>query len=207
MYTHTTQILTRGLPLAEAGKAIIMLHGRGAGAQSIISLQEELNLSDAAILAPQATNNSWYPYSFLVPLEQNQPALASALNVLDETVKEVVKAGIPKNRIFFLGFSQGACLALEYVARNADAYGGVMAFTGGLIGKALVSDNYHGDFANTPILITTGNPDPHVPLSRVEESVAVLEKLNAIVTLKVYNGRAHTIQLEELRLANELILK
>ncbi|MDB5012526.1 MAG: phospholipase, partial [Daejeonella sp.] len=108
--------------------------------------------------------------------------------------------------VYFLGFSQGACLALEYVARNAKAYGGVVAFTGGLIGGELNESNYKGDFVHTPILITTGNPDPHEPLSRVEESVVLLEKLNAEVSLRVYNGRPHTIQFQEIDLANKLVL-
>lgn len=206
MYTHNTDILKIGLPLAEAKKAIIMLHGRGANAQSIISLQSHLDLTDAAILAPQATNHSWYPYSFLMPVDQNQPALDSALQLIDDLVKEILAGGIPLNGIYFLGFSQGACLTLEYAARNAASYGGVIAFTGGLIGEVLDVENYKGDFSNTPILITTGNPDPHVPLSRVKESLEILERLNAQVTLKVYNGRAHAIQPEELKLANELVL-
>ncbi len=206
MYTHLKQIIRSGLPLAEAKKAIIMLHGRGASAQSIISLQDELDLNGAAILAPQATNNSWYPYSFLVPVEQNQPALDSALQLIDDIVKEIVAAGIPQHEIYFLGFSQGACLALEYTARHAALFGGIMAFTGGLIGAQLNLGNYTGDFGGTPILITTGNPDPHVPLTRVEESAGILKSMNAVITLKVYEGRPHTIQQEELQLANKVIL-
>lgn len=206
MYTHSRQLTENGLPLSEAKKAIIMLHGRGANAESIISLAHHLSLGDAAILAPQATNHSWYPYSFLAPVEQNQPALDSALQLIGELVKEITAAGIPLNQIYFLGFSQGACLALEYATRHAAGYGGIIAFTGGLIGEQLNPNNYQGDFTGTPVLITTGNPDPHVPLTRVEESVAVLEKLNAKVTLKVYNGRAHTIQKQEIDLANELVL-
>jgi phospholipase/carboxylesterase len=206
MYRHSKQITESGLPLSEAKKAIIMLHGRGANAQSITSLAAQLNLSDAAILAPQATNSSWYPYSFLAPVEENQPALDSALEVIDEIVTDILAAGVPLHKIYFLGFSQGACLALEYTTHHAAGYGGVIAFTGGLIGEELNLDNYKGDFLHTPILLTTGNPDPHVPLARVEESVAILEKLNAEVSLRVYNGRPHTIQLQEIDLANKLVL-
>jgi phospholipase/carboxylesterase len=206
MYSHSKQIIESGLPLSEAKKAIIMLHGRGTSAESIISLAGELNLNDAAILAPQATNNSWYPYSFLAQVEQNQPALNSALQLIDDLVKEIQAAGVPLRKIYFLGFSQGACLALEYVARHAAAYGGVIAFTGGLIGEKLDLSNYSGDFAHAPIFISTGNPDPHVPLERVQESVSILEKLNAEVSLKVYNGRPHTIQFQEIDLANKLVL-
>jgi phospholipase/carboxylesterase len=205
MYRHSKQYAQIGPPLNEAKKAIIMLHGRGASADSIITLADHLNLKDAAIFAPNATHQSWYPYSFLAPVEQNQPALDSALEVIGELVQEMEQAGLPMNKLFFTGFSQGACLALEYVARNAAPYGGVVAFTGGLIGQHLEESNYKGDFANMPLLITTGDPDPHVPLKRVEESVVILEKLNADVTLRVYKGRPHTIQEEEINLANQLI--
>ncbi len=206
MYTHSKQIEERGLPLNKARKAIIMLHGRGASAESIASLADYLNLEDAAIFAPKATNNSWYPYSFLTPVEKNQPALDSALKLLDTLVKEIVSGGIPLHKIFFLGFSQGACLALEYVSRHAAAYGGIIAYTGGLIGEHLERTKYRGDFAHTPILITTGDPDPHVPLSRVEETAKILEEMHAEVSLQVYKGRMHTIQQEEIKLANQLIL-
>ena len=206
MYQHSKEIKESGTPLSEAKKAIIMLHGRGANAEDIMSLAAQLNLSDAAIFAPQATNNSWYPYSFLAPLEDNQPALDSALELIDDTVEKILAAGIPKNKLYFLGFSQGACLALEYTARHAVDYGGVIAFTGGLIGEQLNPDKYSGDFIHTPVFITTGNPDPHVPLTRVQESVEILEKLNAEVSLRVYNGRPHTIQLQEIDLANKLVL-
>jgi len=206
MYTHNKQIIKAGLPVTEAKKAIVMIHGRGASAESIISLADHLNLKDAAIYAPQATNHSWYPYSFMAPVKENQPALDSALAVIAEVVQEIEAAGISKDRIYFLGFSQGACLSLEFVARNAAKYGGVIAYTGGLIGQQLNLDNYKGDFQNTPFLITTGDPDPHVPVSRVEESIQVLQNLNAKVTSKVYKGRPHTIQMEEIKLANDLIL-
>lgn len=206
MYSHSKKIISSGIPLNEAKKAIIMLHGRGASADSIISLAGQLNVDDFAILAPQATNNSWYPYSFLAPVEQNQPALDSALQLIDDLVHEVQETGIPLHKIYFLGFSQGACLALEYTARHAAPYGGVIAFTGGLIGDQLRPENYTGDFVHTPAFISTGDPDPHVPVSRVEKSVEILEKLNAEVSLRVYSGRPHTIQFQELDLVNKLIL-
>ncbi|WP_207420826.1 alpha/beta hydrolase [Desertivirga brevis] len=206
MYTHDKKIIKAGLPASEAKKAIIMIHGRGASAESIISLANHLQLGDAAIYAPQATNHSWYPYSFMAPVKENQPALDSALELIAETVKEIISDGIPLDKIYFLGFSQGACLSLEYVTRNAARFGGVIALTGGLIGQELNMNNYKGDFKETPVLITTGDPDPHVPVSRVEESIRIIEGLNAIVTSKVYKGRPHTIQSEEIKLANNLIL-
>lgn len=207
MYNHSKQIYTGGAPVAGATAAIIALHGRGGGAQDITGLAKEIKLANAAIYAPQATNNSWYPYSFMAPVEQNEPALSSALALVDETVKQAIADGIDTKNIYFTGFSQGACLCLEYVARHAKQYGGVAAFTGGLIGEQLDISHYKGDFHNTPIFIATGNPDPHVPLSRVEESVDVLKSLGADVTLKVYPGRPHTISFDELKLANELIVK
>jgi len=205
MYTHQKQIITAGTPLAQAKGALVLLHGRGGTARNIISLASEFDLTDFAIFAPQATNQSWYPHSFMAPVEENQPALDSALQVIGQTVEEIIAAGIPAHKIYFAGFSQGACLTLEYIARNAQRFGGAVAFTGGLIGEKLQLSNYKGDFAGTPILISTGDPDPHVPLSRVEESVAVLKNLGAEVTLKVFKGRPHTILREEIELANELV--
>ena len=203
MYTHNKQISIGGVAAANAKAALIMLHGRGASATDIMRLAGEFNAKDMTIYAPQATNNSWYPYSFLAPVEQNEPALSSALALVDEVVAQALADGFTADKIYFMGFSQGACLTLEYITRNAKQYGGAVAFTGGLIGEELNLNNYKGDFANTPVLITTGDPDPHVPLSRVEESVGVLKSMNANVTLKVYKGRAHTISFDEIGLANQ----
>jgi phospholipase/carboxylesterase len=205
MYTHQKNIITAGTPLANAKGALVMLHGRGGTAQNILSLAHEFNLQDIAILAPQATNQSWYPYSFMVPVGDNQPALDSALTVIGETVQDIIAADISPENIYFTGFSQGACLTLEYITRNAQRYGGAVAFTGALIGEQLNMANYKGDFGHTPVLIATGNPDPHVPLSRVEESVTILQAMGADVTLKVYDGRPHTITQPEIELANQLI--
>ncbi|MCQ6957479.1 alpha/beta hydrolase [Mucilaginibacter aquariorum] len=203
MYTHNKQISIGGAAAANAKAALIMLHGRGASATDIMRLAGEFNAKDMAIYAPQATNNSWYPYSFLAPVEQNEPALSSALALVDEVVAQAITDGFSTDKIYFMGFSQGACLTLEYITRNAKQYGGAVAFTGGLIGEELKLNNYKGDFANTPVLITTGDPDPHVPLSRVEETVEILKSMNANVTLKVYKGRAHTISFDEIGLANQ----
>mgnify|MGYP003575066214 CR=1 FL=1 len=205
MYTHSKQVITAGKALVEADKAVIMIHGRGARAESIISLARHLNLGDAAILAPQATNFSWYPYSFLAPEQENQPALDSALEQIDSIVKDLQHQGFSQEKVYFLGFSQGACLSLEYTARNATKYGGIIAFTGGLIGETLKTQNYKSSFEHTPMLITTGDPDPHVPLTRVEESVSILNTMEAKVDLRIYKGRQHTISQEEIDLANQLI--
>ncbi|HET8809723.1 MAG TPA: dienelactone hydrolase family protein [Flavobacteriaceae bacterium] len=202
---HTKNIYTAGKPINEAEKALILLHGRGADAQDILGLATHLNISDFALLAPQATNHTWYPYSFLAPPGQNEPWLSSALGLLKELTDEVVEQGIPAENIYFLGFSQGACLTLEFVTRNAKKYGGIVAFTGGLIGDKIYEGNYSGDFEGTPIFLSTGNPDPHVPLERIEESTKILKKMNANLQVKIYENRPHTISQEEIDLANELI--
>ncbi|ALL07409.1 phospholipase [Pedobacter sp. PACM 27299] len=207
MYIHHKNISTAGLPVNSVAKAIIFVHGRGASAEDILSLNQHLQVNDAALFAPQATNHSWYPYSFMAPVTENQPALDSALSVIKELVEEIEAQGIPQNKIFFVGFSQGACLTLEYVSRNAGRYGGVVAFTGGLIGEQLDLSNYSGDFNQTPILISTGDPDPHVPVSRVNESKKILEEMNAQVTVSIYPGRVHTISKAELELARTLVFQ
>lgn len=207
MYTHQQNILTSGMPLHAASKALILLHGRGSNAADIAGLNTHFKLTDTAIFAPQANNNSWYPYSFMAPAEQNQPALDSALEVIKNLVDELLTQGILLDQIYLAGFSQGACLTLEYAARHAAPYGGIIAFTGGLAGQNLNHSNYSGDFGKSPVLITTGDPDPHVPLSRVEESKEILEQLQADVHLKVYKGRVHTISRDEIELARKLIFK
>ena len=198
---------TAGKSLEEAEKVLIMIHGRGADARDILSLASHFNVSDYALLAPEATNNTWYPNSFIAKPEQNEPWLSSALDLLKEIVDDITKQGITTENIYFLGFSQGACLALEFVTRNAKKYGGVAAFTGGLIGDKINQDNYSGNFNGTPIFIGTGNPDPHVPLERVKESVSILEKMNAKVHLQVHDGRPHTISQDEIEEANRVIFK
>ena len=204
---HKKNIQTAGRDLKDAEKVLIMVHGRGADAHDILGIATHLNVSDFALLAPEATTNAWYPYSFMAKPEQNEPWLSSALDLLKEMVDEVTKQGITAANIYFLGFSQGACLTLEYVTRHAQKYGGVAAFTGGLIGDKVNEANYSGNFNSTPIFIGTGNLDPHVPLGRVNESVSILEKMNAKVQLKVYNGRPHTISQDEIEEANRVIFK
>jgi phospholipase/carboxylesterase len=205
MYTHQKNIITAGTSLANAKGALVLLHGRGGTAGNILSLIDEFKLQDVSILAPQATHQSWYPHSFMVPVADNQPALDSALEIIGDIVKDIIAAGIPAEKIYFAGFSQGACLTLEFIERNAKRYGGTVAFTGGLIGQQINSGNYKGIFDATPVLITTGDPDPHVPLQRVLESADVLKAMDAIVTVEAYKGRPHTITQPEIDLANRLI--
>ncbi|MBK1438524.1 dienelactone hydrolase family protein [Parapedobacter sp. ISTM3] len=206
MYTHEKQIIQTGKLAAHAKKAVVLLHGRGSTAQGILSLQRHLHVEDALLFAPQATNNSWYPYSFLAPVANNQPALDSGLALLDEVVAEAAGHGITPDQLYFVGFSQGACLTLEYVARRAKRYGGVIAFTGGLIGETLNMANYQGNFDGTPILITAGDNDPHVPLYRIGESVVVLREMGADVKMEIYPQKPHSISADETLLANEFVL-
>ena len=202
---HTKNIITAGQPLTSQSKVLILLHGRGATAEDILSLSHYLNVKDFALLAPQATNNSWYPQSFLSPTAQNEPWLSSALSIINEVVEDVLSKGVTEQHIYFAGFSQGACLTLEYITRNARKYGGAVAFTGGLIGDKLYTDNYAGDFQQTPVFIGTSDPDPHVPVPRVLATEAQLKKMNANVQVKVYPNMGHTINDDEIKWANELV--
>jgi len=202
---HSKKVVTAGKNLKEANKVLIMIHGRGGTAEDILSLSGHFEVQDFALLAPQATNNSWYPFSFMAPRAQNEPWLSSALSVIKEIVDDVMAEGIAKENIYFLGFSQGACLTLEFVTRNAARYGGVTAFTGGLIGDKIGAENYTGDFAGTPVFIGTSNPDMHVPVERVYASTKILKGMNADVTEKVYDNMGHTISQDEIDLANQLI--
>lgn len=197
--------LFHGKELSEASKVIIMIHGRGATAESILTLSHHLHLEDFAILAPQAPGHSWYPYSFMAPETRNEPYLTAAINQIDELVSYVIGEGFTKKQIYFLGFSQGACLTLEYTTRNADAYGGIVAYTGGLIGEHINSSRYNGNFKNTPVFIGTSDPDMHVPITRVKESEEILEAMGAEVKLKIYPGMPHTISKDEIDSTNEFI--
>lgn len=204
---HTKNIITAGKELTRDSTVLIMLHGRGGSAEDILSLASYLDAKDFTLLAPQATNNTWYPYSFLAPPSQNEPWLSSALNLLKELLDELNAKEIHSQNIFFLGFSQGACLTLEFVTRNADRYGGIVAFTGGLIGDKIYNENYKGDFQNTPIFIGTSNPDPHVPVERVYATTNILKDMNAHVTEKVYSNMGHTINQDEIEQANKIVFR
>ncbi|CAH0187019.1 dienelactone hydrolase family protein [Chryseobacterium sp. Bi04] len=205
--SHILNIKTAGIPLKQAEKALIMIHGRGGSAQDILSLSQHLNVKDYALLAPQALNHTWYPYSFIAPVDQNEPWLSSALEMVDQTVKAAVDAGIKPENIYFFGFSQGACLTLEFLARNAQKLGGAVAIIGGVIGDKIERDHYKGDFAGTPVLLATSNPDFHVPIERVYATANILREMNAEVTEKVYANFGHSINQEEIELANSVIFK
>ena len=203
MAGHSKNTIHTGVALKDAEKVLIMLHGRGATAEDIISLSDHFRLLNTHVIAPQATNNAWYPYSFLAPRQQNEPWLSSALHVLNEILRDVILEKIKSQQVFILGFSQGACLALEFATQNAQPFGGVIAFTGGLIGDVLQEENYRGNFQKTKVFIGNSDKDPHVPMARSKESKRIMEKLDAEVTLKIYPGMPHTINDDELNWVNQ----
>ncbi len=186
--------------------AVILLHGRGGSARDILGLAEELAIPDAEYLAPEAPANTWYPYSFLAPIERNEPWLTNSLATVDKAVTDVIRQGVPRENIVIAGFSQGACLATEYVARHAARYGGLIAFTGGLIGPPGTQFGYPGDLAGTPAFLGSGDPDPHVPWQRVQESADILAGMGAAVSLRRYPGMPHTVSREELDDARQLFV-
>jgi phospholipase/carboxylesterase len=202
---HQKDLRMAGKKIEEAKSVLVLLHGRGAPAEDIMGIASYLNVDDFALVAPQATNYTWYPYSFLARPEQNEPWLSSALTLLDELVADINRSGIRDENIFFAGFSQGACLTLEYVTRHARKWGGVTAFTGGLIGDRIYPENYAGDFAGTHVFIGSSDPDPHIPVHRVQESTRILTSMNATVEEKIYPNMGHTISEDELKRANQWV--
>lgn len=203
---HATQpVLTAGPAPEHADATILLVHGRGASAQSILSLYSELGAPNLAAIAPQAAGNTWYPYSFLSPLAANQPYLDSALRRIDSLLADLLSRGISSERIVLLGFSQGACLSAEFVARHPRHYGAVIALTGGLIGPPDTPRNYPGSLAGVPVFLGTSDPDPHVPFERVKETQAVLGRMGAEVELRRYPGMPHTINEDELDACRQLL--
>lgn len=202
---HPKTIHYSGKSIAEATKAFIMLHGRNASATQMFSLESKLEIQDYVLIAPEAYNNSWYPLSFLAPIEQNEPWLSSAFTMLENLETTLNQKGIASRDIYFLGFSQGACLCLEYVTRNAKRYGGVAAIIGGLMGEHINTGDYISDFEQTPILLTTNSPDKHVPLNRVRKTQEILQMKNARVNLQVFENTEHRILPEELVLIRQML--
>jgi phospholipase/carboxylesterase len=194
-----------GAPLARARAVMIMLHGRGATAASILSLADVLDAPDIAYAAPHAPDGSWYPYSFLAPLEQNEPALSRALATVEALVHALAEEGLPPERVMLLGFSQGGCLALEYAARNARRYGAVVGLSAGLIGPEGTPRNYDGSLSGTPVFLGCSDVDPHIPLRRVQESTQVLRALGGELRERIYPGMGHTINDDEIREVRRLL--
>ena len=203
---HALQpIVSAGPAPEDAAGTLILLHGRGASAQSILSLYDELELPALAALAPQAAGNTWYPHSFLAPLDANQPYLDSALKKLRSIVDDLIQRKVPSQRIALMGFSQGACLTLEFAARNPMHYGAIIAFTGGLIGPPGTPREYGGSLAGTSVFLGSADPDPHVPFERVKETREVLSGMGATVEMRRYPGMPHTINEDELLAARRLL--
>src|SRR5215203_1896847 len=207
-HPHGVQRLVMGgAPLDSARGGLIAIHGRGAGAEDIFALAKEIAPPDVAILAPQAAGNTWYPYRFLEPAERNEPYLSSALRIVADLIAQLGEQGIPAERVALLGFSQGACLALEATARNAQRYAGVIGFSGGLIGPPGTSFDFDGTLEGTPIFIGSSDVDPHIPKERVEESALALDRLGAAVDARLYPGMGHTINRDELDAGRAILNK
>ena len=200
-------VRTLGAPLAQAVAAIVLLHGRGASAEDILGLAAEMYDERVAYLAPQAADHRWYPYSFMAPIAENEPWLSSALAKVAAVVQLAVDAGVSLERVFICGFSQGACLSTEFIARNPARYGGLVAFTGGLIGPPDADLHHAGNLAGMPALFSSGDPDPHVPWSRVLASAKEFTAMGAEVETQRYPGRPHTVLPQEIKAARELIFK
>ena len=196
-----------GAPLDQAAAAMIMIHGRGATPADILSLAQEFGEPGVAYLAPEAAGGQWYPYPFTAPVEQNEPWLSSALAAVGDVFDMVAEAGIPPERTMLLGFSQGACLALEYAARNPRRYGGVIGLSGALIENGARPREYSGSLDGTPVFLGCSDRDPHIPQGRVERTAAVLEDLEATVILKIYPGMGHTINQDEILFVRGMIEK
>lgn len=196
---HSAELVRRaGVPLEKASAAMLLIHGRGASAEDILSLAGEFTVDGMAYLAPQATNGTWYPQSFMAPLEANEPYLSSALDVVDALVEQVALAGVPFHKLVLLGFSQGACVTLEYAARNARRYGAVIGLSGGLIGPDGTPRTYAGSFEGTPIYLGCSDIDPHIPLHRVYEAETVLSTMGAHVSTDIFKGGPHAVYREEI---------
>jgi predicted esterase len=198
-------VLTGGVPLAQARAALVLIHGRGASAEDILQLGEQVGLPGWALLAPQAAGNTWYPYSFLSPIAQNEPWLTSALRAIQGVLDHLAQHGLPAGRTVLLGFSQGACLALEFAARHARRYGGLIGLSGGLIGPPGTPRQYPASLAGTPVFLGCSDVDPHIPAWRVEESAQVLSALGGLVDARLYPGMGHTVNPDELQAVQRIL--
>ncbi len=205
MFHQNANYLISGTSLPEAEKAMILVHGRGATAQNILELSTYFASPNLAFLAPQASGNSWYPHSFLMPMEQNEPYLTAALGVLKNLINQVIATGIQTENIYLLGFSQGACLSLEFAARHAATYGGVFGLSGGLIGPPGTPRTYEGSLAGTPVFLGCSDVDAHIPKDRVLETAEVMEKMGASVTTKLYPNLPHTMIEDEIKIIQNLM--
>jgi len=201
------QLLTAGTSLEDADAAMLLVHGRGASARSILQMGGEFHQEGVALLAPQAAGNTWYPNSFLAPVEQNEPGRSSGLQAVADAVAAANDAGIPTEKVVVGGFSQGACLATEFVARNPRRYGGVVALSGGLIGEEIETDDYEGegDLAGTPAFLGCSDVDPHIPVERVHITAEVLERLGGDIEKRIYEGMGHSVNDDEIEYVSGMV--
>ncbi|WP_276274142.1 alpha/beta hydrolase [Haloarcula litorea] len=190
-------LVTAGAPLDAAEAALVLVHGRGSTAGSIVQMADEFHRHGVAYFAPQAARNTWYPNRFTAPVESNEPGRSSGLEAIDDAVSEANDAGIPTERVIVLGFSQGACLACEYVARNPRSYGGLAVLSGGLIGESIDRGDYQGDLKGTPVFLGCSDVDPHIPEERVHQSAEVFQQLDGTVVKRLYEGMSHSINQDE----------
>jgi predicted esterase len=203
---HGTQpVLRHGPDARQARLAIILVHGRGGSPEDLLALAAELRLNDVLYVAPQAAGNTWYPYSFLAPMEQNEPGLTSGLNRIASLIDALGHDGLPPERVGLLGFSQGACLSLEYAARHARRYAAVVGLSGGVIGPPGTARNYTGSLDGTPVFLGCSDIDPHIPLERVQETTEVFTRLNATVDERIYQGMGHVVNEDEIAAVRALI--
>ena len=198
-------VLRAGSPVADARLVAIMIHGRGASAENILQLAREFHAADIAYLAPQAAGSTWYPYSFLSPIEQNEPGISSGLRVIERLIDDVTRQGIQPERIVLMGFSQGACLSLEFAARHPRRYAAIAGFSGGVIGPPGTPRDYAGTFDRTPVFLGCSDVDPHIPLERVHETAAVFRRMGASVDERIYPGMGHTVANDELEAVDALL--
>ena len=196
---HADQpVLASGVKLTDAGGAVVMIHGRGATAESILAMVPAVGAPGLAYLAPQAQDNTWYPFSFLSPIPQNEPGISSGMRSIERVLDAIQAAGIPPERTVLLGFSQGACITTEFVARHARRYGGVAGLSGGLIGPEGTPRDYQGSLGGTPVFLGCSDIDSHIPAGRVRETAEVLSSLGGKVTMRLYPGMGHTVNEDEI---------
>jgi predicted esterase len=200
-------VLHAGAALCDARLAVIMMHGRGAGADDMMALASQLRVSDVAYLAPQAAGSTWYPYPFMTSMERNEPGLSSGLARIETLIAAAGAEGITPERIALLGFSQGACLSLEFAARHARRYAAIVALSGGLIGPPGTPRDYPGSFEETPLFIGCSDVDPHIPVERVRESADVFRRMQARVDERIYPGMGHTVNADEIAAVRSLLTR
>lgn len=198
-------LVTAGTDIGDADAALVAVHGRGATARDIVETTGRLHQDGLAVLAPQAAGNTWYPHSFLEPVERNEPGRTSGLEAVDDAVGVAVDAGVPTENILVVGFSQGACLGSEYVARTPRRYGGVVAFSGGLIGRTVEPGDYEGDLDGTPAFVGCSGVDPHIPVERVHVTTETFERLGCAVEERLYEGMGHGINEDELQYVDGMV--